>query len=219
MNDTAAAKTPVPVWDLPTRLFHWTLAALVIACLTTGQLGPMRLHQLFGLCVLALVLFRLVWGIVGGTHARFADFVKGPGALLDYLKRQPVCVGHNPLGGLMVLGLLALLLLQASLGLFGNDDISYEAPLSKFVSKDASDAATGYHGLLFKLLLAMVLLHVSAVFFYLVAKKDNLIIAMITGVKELPADMARHKAKMGNALLALVILAATGALTYGLLLL
>lgn len=219
MTQESERKVDVRVWDLPTRLFHWALVLLVLACLITGQLGPMRLHQLFGLCVLALVLFRLVWGLVGGTHARFADFVRGPGAVLHYVKRQPVIIGHNPLGGLMVLSLLAVLLLQASLGLFGNDDISYEAPLSKFISKDASDAATGYHELVFKILLALVALHVSAAVFYLIAKKDNLILAMITGVKALPESLSPHKAKMGHPLLALVILAATGALVYSLLLL
>ncbi|MBI5121883.1 MAG: cytochrome b/b6 domain-containing protein [Rhodospirillales bacterium] len=212
-------KVNVRVWDLPTRLFHWTLVGLVAASLITGKLGPMHLHQASGLAILALILFRLAWGFVGGTHARFADFVKGPRAAFDYLKGRAYYIGHNPLGGLMVLALLALLPLQATLGLFGNDDISYDAPLSKFISKSASDAATGWHGLSFKLILVLVALHVGAAFYYLIARKDNLIRPMISGWKSLPASLAHHQAEMGHPLLAAGLLAVAGLAAGGLLLL
>lgn len=214
-----AQKVKVRVWDLPTRLFHWVLVGLVVTSAVTGNLGPMHLHQTSGMAILALILFRLAWGFVGGTHARFADFVKGPRAALDYLKGRAYYVGHNPLGGLMVLALLILLPLQATLGLFGNDDISYDAPLSKFISKSASDAATGWHALSFKLILALVVLHVGAALFYLIAKKDNLIRPMITGWKSLPASLAHHQAEMGHPLLAVVLLALAGLAVWGLLLL
>ncbi|CAA6605459.1 Cytochrome b [Rhodospirillaceae bacterium LM-1] len=219
MTQNAERKVKVRVWDLPTRLFHWLLAVLVVVSFVSGQMGPMHLHQTSGLAVLSLLLFRLVWGFVGGTHARFADFVKGPGTAIDYLKGRFLAIGHNPLGGLMVLALLAALLAQVGLGLFANDDISYDAPLSKFISKDASDAATGWHALLVKGILGLVALHVGAAFFYLVAKKDNLIQPMITGWKALPASLSAHSAKMGHPLLAAVLLALTGALSFGLLLL
>ncbi|TAN56314.1 MAG: cytochrome B [Rhodospirillales bacterium] len=224
MTHEADRKVKIRVWDLPTRLFHWTLVLLVILSFISAKKGPMSLHQLSGLSILALVLFRLVWGFVGGTHARFADFVKGPRAAIGYLRDlmkggHPLWIGHNPVGGLMVLALLAALLAQASLGLFGNDDISFEAPLSKFVSKAASDAATGWHALLFKGLLALVAMHIGAALFYLLAKKDNLIWPMITGWKALPERLAQHKAQMGHPLLAAAILGATGLAVWGLLLL
>lgn len=214
-----AQKVKVQVWDLPTRLFHWVLVGLVVTSVVTGNLGPMHLHQTAGMAILALILFRLIWGFVGGTHARFADFVKGPKAAFDYLKGRSYYIGHNPLGGLMVLALLALLPLQAGLGLFGNDDISYDAPLSKFISKSASDAATGWHALSFKLILVLVVLHVGAALFYLIAKKDNLIRPMITGWKALPPSLAHHQAEMGHPVKALLLLAMAGLAVWGLLLL
>ncbi|MBF0166945.1 MAG: cytochrome b/b6 domain-containing protein [Alphaproteobacteria bacterium] len=224
MTHEAERKVQVQVWDLPTRLFHWALVLLVIVSFIAAKKGPMSLHQLAGLSILALLLFRLVWGFVGGTHARFADFVKGPRAALAYLREllrggHPLSIGHNPLGGLMVLALLAALLIHATLGLFGNDDIAFEAPLSKFVSKSTSDAARAWHSLLFKGLLALVLMHIGAALFYLVVKKDNLIRPMITGWKALPESLAGHQAKMGHPLLALAILALAALAVWGLLLL
>ncbi|MBF0353844.1 MAG: cytochrome b/b6 domain-containing protein [Alphaproteobacteria bacterium] len=224
MTHEAERKVHVRVWDLPTRLFHWALVLLVVISVIAAKKGPMSLHQLSGLSILALLLFRLIWGFVGGTHARFADFVKGPKAALTYLREllgggHPLSIGHNPLGGLMVLALLAALLIHATLGLFGNDDIAFEAPLSKFVSKSASDAARAWHSLLFKGLLGLVAMHIGAALFYLVVKKDNLIRPMITGWKALPESLAGHRAKMGHPLLALAILALAALAVWGLLLL
>ena len=180
----------VMVWDLPTRLFHWLVVALVITCLVTGRIGGsyMGTHMFSGYAVLTLLLFRLTWGVVGGHHARFATFVRGPLSVLRYAanllgKDAPRYLGHNPLGGWSVLAMLVALALQASTGLFANDDIFTEGPLYPLVSKAASDVLTRIHKINDGVLLFLVVVHVLAVFFYLIVKGDNLIKPMITGVK------------------------------------
>lgn len=210
-----ATKTrEVTVWDLPTRLFHWALVALVILSLYTGFVGGLRemeLHMLSGQAILALVAFRLIWGFIGGTHARFADFVKGPGAVLDYLRgRSPETLGHNPAGALSVLGLLGLLALQAATGLFANDDIFTEGPLMKYVSKDTSDFLTFVHHTSVNLLVVLIVLHLGAIAFYLRVKKTNLVRPMVTGRRAVATGSGHRDATGGSPLLALVILVACG---------
>ena len=137
----------VRVWDLPLRLFHWLLAAAVIAAMLTGQVGGnlMVWHGRLGILIAGLLGFRLAWGIVGSTHSRFASFVRGPAAIIAYLRGHWHGLGHNPLGALSVLGLLTVLGLQAGGGLFANDDIAFQGPLYGLVSKDTSDWMTGLH--------------------------------------------------------------------------
>ena len=208
----------VRVWDLPTRVFHWLLVACVIGSYVTNELAMMQWHMGFGLTLLALIVFRVIWGVIGGTTARFGNFVRGPGAAIRYglglLSGTPAkYAGHNPLGGWMVILLLLCLTAQAVLGLFSNDDILFDGPLRDMVSKETSDWLTGLHAQNFNILLGLISLHVLAAIFYLVAKRENLIGAMFTGRK--PAaetgDPPARGLKLGNPLLALAIVAVAGA--------
>ncbi len=198
MNSTesnASKSPPEPtrtllVWDLPTRLFHWLLVILVLTSFVTGVLGGlwMGYHKLSGYCILGLMVFRLAWGFVGGQHARFTSFVRGPGAVLHYARNllhddAPGYLGHNPMGGWSVLAMIAALLVQAATGLFANDDILTQGPLYPWVSKATSDWLTRIHLFNQGLILALVAVHVMAILFYLINKHENLIRPMFTGRK------------------------------------
>ena len=180
------------VWDLPTRLFHWLLLALVLALVVTAKIGDdwMIWHQRCGQAVLILLVFRIVWGFIGSRHSRFTDFVRGPVAVLSAasdLFRPAVSGaksrGHNPLGGYSVLLMLAALLTQAVTGLFSNDDATFEGPLANRVSKDLSDWFTHIHGINEVVIYILVGVHVAAIAFYWLVRKDNLVGPMITGHK------------------------------------
>ena len=204
---------PVKVWDLPTRLFHWTLVALMIAqWLTAQNSGAMNYHLWGGYAVLALVLFRLIWGVMGSETARFGAFVRGPGAALDYVKallrgETPLYLGHNPMGGWSIVAMLVLLLIQAGTGLFANDDILIEGPLYSWVSKSVSDWLTTIHKLNFNLLLAVIAVHISAVLFYLLVKRENLIHPMLSGRKHLSSEQIDAAPRMVSPWLGLAALA------------
>lgn len=194
MTGGGAAARPVRVWDPWVRLFHWAVASLVAFSWWSGSEGGtvMEYHMLSGYAILTLVLFRVLWGIVGSTHARFADFVRGPrrflAALRDLAARRPMpYAGHNPVGGWMVLALLAALTVQATTGLFANDDIFVEGPLYGYVTKDTSDLITRVHYWNFNVILALVALHVAGVLYHWIARRENLVGAMITGRKHLPS--------------------------------
>ncbi len=185
----------VRVWDIPVRLFHWSVVALVATLFVTAELldDAIELHAKAGYAVLALVLFRILWGFFGSRTARFIDFVRGPGTVLSYARTLPArephfIAGHNPLGGWMVVALLLGLLVQATLGLFSNDDILFDGPLSHLVTKETSDLLTGWHHELFDGLLILVVLHVAAVAFHKIYKGENLTLSMLTGNKPQPAD-------------------------------
>ncbi len=206
------------VWDLGVRVFHWVLVALLVALWATAESEGdwMGVHRWLGTAVLALVVARLIWGFVGSETARFAKFLKGPRAVIGYFRQwrgqgdESLHAGHNPAGGWSVVLLLALLLLQAVTGLFSNDDIFFEGPLSSLVSKALSDRLTGIHHLLFNALLAAVVLHVLAVVAYWIFKRNNLILPMIFGRKRLPAEMAAPQLR--SPWLALIILVVVGTL-------
>lgn len=213
----------VRAWDLPVRIFHWLLVALFGAQLYSGKTGgdAMTWHLYGGYAVLTLVLFRVLWGFAGGSHARFGDFVSSPAAALRFAKRllssgPAHVVGHNPLGGWMVLAFLASLAVQAGTGLFANDDIATEGPLAALVSKEASDRLTSIHRWNLKLLLLLVALHVAAVLYHRFVKREDLIRAMITGVKHVPEAVAsaggttRHSSHW----VAAVLFAAAGAVVF-----
>lgn len=178
----------IKLWDTPTRLFHWSLVLLFGVMWWSGETGgdALRLHLLAGYGIAGLLLFRLLWGVLGSDTARFARFVRGPGAMLAYLRgslpehRIP---GHNPLGALMVLALLGLLGFQVGSGLFATDVDSFlwDGPLAKLINSDLSEAITGWHKISFKLLLAAVGLHLSAIVFYRLIKRRNLVVAMLSG--------------------------------------
>ncbi len=173
------------IWDLPTRLFHWLLVLAVSGALVTVKLGNpwMHWHERFGLMVIGLLSFRLCWGLFGATTARFSYFVPGPRAFRNYLLGSWRGIGHNPLGALSVLALLALLGFQSVSGLFAFDDISFSGPLRRAVSSATSSRLSGWHRLAEWWIYGLIALHILAVLFYLVVKKDNLVGPMITGRK------------------------------------
>jgi cytochrome b len=201
----------VPVWDLPVRLFHWLLVLLLGFSWLSGEMEWMEWHFYSGYAVLTLILFRILWGFVGSTHARFGDFLYGPAALVDYLRALPSrsskkFAGHNPLGGISVLLILLCILVQTATGLFANDDILYEGPLYKHVSKELSDLLTTVHKWNFELLLVLAGVHIAAVLYYLFWKSENLVKPMFTGRKPLPPGAVPPR--MASPWLALLLLAA-----------
>ncbi len=180
----------IRVWDLPTRLFHWALAACVIGLVITGKIGGATIdwHARIGYAVLALLLFRLVWGLVGGYWSRFASFIYSPGSVINYLKGKAHpdhLIGHNPLGAGSVFAMLLVLLAQVGTGLVSDDEISFTGPLNKLVSSATGLLATSYHKQYGQwLVIGLVVLHVAAILYYLVRKKDNLIRPMLNGDKQ-----------------------------------
>lgn len=179
-------KIRIRVWDLPIRLFHWLLVILMVGAFISGQLGGdlIEWHGRAGLAIFGLVVFRLVWGFVGSTHARFANFIPRPSAIGAYVRGTWRGQGHNPLGALSVLGLLGLLGLQAVTGLFATDDIAFRGPLAMVVSDGTSQWLSSLHRLNVTFLIALVVLHLAAILFYTLVKKENLILPMISGAKE-----------------------------------
>lgn len=186
----------VRVWDLPTRLVHWSLVILVTTNVYTGFTGglwEMDLHMLSGYGVLALLLFRFVWGVVGSFHSRFASFVRGPRAIVAYARSllsggYHAALGHNPMGAWSVMAMLASLLVQAVTGLFSQDDILTKGPLVPFVSDAFSKTMTGIHEINSTVLLILIGLHLTAIAVYTFGKGEKLVPAMLTGRKALPAD-------------------------------
>jgi len=181
------------IWDLPTRLFHWTLTVLICGSWYTVEVaGDMDTHMLIGQTILVLVLFRIVWGFVGTRHARFAAFAYGPGDIAAYARSLAGrsgtgYAGHNPLGGAVVFLMLALVLAQTATGLFATDGDFYSGPLNDLISARAGNRVTEFHELNFNVLLLVIIVHIAAAFFYLLFKRENLIAAMITGRKSDPS--------------------------------
>lgn len=204
----------IRVWDLPTRIFHWGLALTVAVAVISGQIGGNWIdwHARLGLLALGLVAFRLIWGLVGSTYARFVQFFPTPAKIRAYLAGQWQGEGHNPLGALSVFALLGLLTVQIGSGLFANDDIAFTGPLYALVGKELSNRLTGLHHLFGDLLLIVVALHVAAVLFYTHVKKQNLVKPMLTGKK--PGDPARSARGGGWSALVLALLLALAAV-YG----
>lgn len=207
----------IRVWDLPTRLFHWLLAACVIGLLITGSIGGnwMNWHLRLGYSVLTLLLFRLVWGFVGGHWSRFASFVYAPSTLLAYLRghaRPEHGVGHSPLGALSVFALLLILAAQVGTGLMSDDEIAFFGPLVRFVSGDTVSMATSYHKNVGKfIVLALVALHLAAILYYKLVKKQGLVRPMVVGDKQLAVNVPPARDTAGTRVLALVVLAVCGA--------
>lgn len=212
----------IRVWDLPTRLFHWLLVLCVVGLVITGNVGGdwMHWHARFGYAVLSLLLFRLVWGFVGGHWSRFGNFLYSPSTILNYLKgraRAEHRVGHNPLGMLSVFALLTILLLQVGSGLFADDEIAFSGPLASLVSGDAVSQATSYHKTIGKLLvIVLVVLHLLAIVFYKLVKKDNLVGPMLSGDKTLAVKVPGARDTVATRLLALIIWCACAVAVYGL---
>ncbi len=201
----------VPVWDAPTRLFHWLVVALVVACYVTFRLNWMDWHVWAGEAVLALLLFRLLWGVFGSDTARFSHFIAPPAAAIRHLMhlhhREPdTGVGHNPAGGWMVIAMIAILLGQTLTGLYENNDIADEGPLTELVPARVANLIADLHTILWDVLLAAIALHLLAILSYFVVKRHNLLHPMLTGHKRLPEEVpAPRIAHWGRAALLLGI--------------
>lgn len=180
----------VRVWDLPTRLFHWGLVACVVGLLATAYLPGswIEWHARLGYTVLVLLLFRLVWGLVGGRWSRFSSFFYSPSHVLDYLRGRAHpdhVVGHNPLGAFSVFAMVLVLLAQVGTGLVSDDEIAFQGPLNRFVQSATGLAATWYHKNVGQwLLIGLVLLHVLAIAFYVTRRKQTLVGPMLHGNKQ-----------------------------------
>lgn len=212
----------VRVWDLPTRLFHWALVVCIIGLVVTANVGGnwMNWHLRLGYTVLSLLLFRLVWGFVGGHWSRFSSFIYGPSTVLSYLRgnvRPEHRVGHNPLGMLSVLALLFILLAQVSTGLISDDEIAFTGPLVRFVSGDTISDATSYHKNVGKfIVIGLVVLHLLAIAFYKLVKKDNLVRPMLTGDKELALAVPSARDTTSSRIGALVVFGLCASAVYAL---
>lgn len=213
MTSEPATTVAVRIWDLPTRLFHWTLAVLVVALVVTGSVGGlwMEWHLRAGMAVLALLLFRLTWGLIGGHWSRFANFLYSPSRILRYLRKDGHALdeaGHSPAGALSVWAMLLVLTVQGVIGLFAYDDIAFSGPLAHLVSNDTVSTLTGLHKLAKPLIIALVLLHVGAIVFYRVVRKRNLVGPMLLGDKPLPQGTPASRDSAATRLLALLLFAA-----------
>ena len=170
------------VWDLPTRLFHWIVAGLIAFSWWSAKNDHMDWHIWSGFGILTLLLFRLLWGVFGGSTARFSGFVRGPKAIAGYLRGEWRGIGHNPLGALSVLALIAAVFVQVGLGLFSSDeDGLFSGPLAAWISLDASEEITDFHEDFFNVLLLLIGVHVAAILFYALFKRQNLVGPMLTG--------------------------------------
>ena len=211
MHSTAPSHLhKVRVWDLPTRVFHWALVLCIVGLVITGNVGgnAMIWHFRMGLTVLTLLLFRLVWGLVGGRWSRFAAFIYSPRSIINFLqgKGKPEhSVGHTPMGAGSVFALLAVLLAQVGSGLISDDEIAFAGPLTRFVSSATSNLATNYHKNIGKwIILALVVLHIAAIMFYL-WRKQNLITPMLHGDKQLAVALPASRDDAASRTAALVI--------------
>lgn len=209
----------VRVWDLPTRFFHWALVACVIGLAITGTVGgnAMVWHFRFGYTMLALLLFRIVWGLVGGRWSRFGAFIYAPQSVINYLKGQGKPehgVGHSPIGAGSVFAMLGFLVAQVGTGLLSDDEIAFSGPLTRFVSNATVSLSTNYHKNIGKwVLLALVLLHIAAIVYYL-SRKHNLVGAMLHGDKELVVQAPSARDDTVSRVAAVLILAVCGGVAY-----
>jgi cytochrome b len=183
----------VEVWDWPVRVVHWTMVLLLLTLVVTAKMGgpAMEWHMRAGEVMLAVVVFRVLWGFAGSPRARFVNFLRGPRAVVTYarsLRRRSykVHLGHNPLGGWMIVLLLGMLLVQAGTGLFSRDDFAAEGPLVRLISDEWSDAISSFHSNNAWVLVGLACVHIVAVLGYLFALKLNLIKPMIVGRQRVP---------------------------------
>lgn len=209
----------VRVWDLPTRFFHWALVACVIGLAITGTVGgnAMVWHFRFGYTVLALLLFRILWGLVGGRWSRFGAFIYAPQSVINYLKGQGKPehgVGHSPIGAGSVFAMLGFLVAQVGTGLLSDDEIAFAGPLTRFVSNATVSLSTNYHKNIGKwVLLALVVLHIAAIVYYL-SRKHNLVGAMLHGDKEMVVKAPSSRDDTVSRVAAVLILAVCGGVAY-----
>lgn len=210
----------VRVWDLPTRLFHWALALAVLGGATTAYVPGSWIvwHSRFGYAILTLLLFRIVWGFIGGRWSRFSAFIYSPGSVLAHLRGRAHpdhLIGHSPIGAASVFAMLAVLLAQVGSGLVSDDEIAFQGPLNRFVSSATGLTATWYHKQVGQwLLLALVALHIAAVLYYLLRKKQNLIRPMVAGDKLTDSAVQPSRDDARSRLAALVVFALCAGAVY-----
>ncbi len=196
-------KKIIRVWDLPIRLFHWLLVLCILGSFISVNIGgnAIQWHAYFGYSILCLLIFRIIWGFIGSTHARFASFFPTKKGILDYLGGSaPRTLGHNPVGALSVFALLFALCIQVTTGLFVDDEIAFQGPFVKYVSSSVSSFFSQIHEGNQVVILTLITIHIAAIWFYKKFKGENLIKPMISGDKEidpseeakyLPADLGR----------------------------
>ncbi len=197
----------IQLWDLPTRIFHWALVVLIALAVITAKVGgnAMDWHGRIGLAIIGLLAFRIVWGIIGSTHSRFLSFMPSPASVTAYLRGQWHGVGHNPLGAFSVFALLIVIVVQFGTGLFANDEIAFNGFLATLVSSDVSNRLTGIHKFTINILYGLIALHVAAVAYYTLVKKESLIKPMLTGWKEISGESGVRELGKEAGAVALVI--------------
>lgn len=209
----------IRIWDLPTRLFHWLLATCIVALVVTAKMGgnAMNWHLILGQVVLALLVFRLLWGLVGGYWSRFGSFIPSAAAMRRYLSGASTTqdrAGHNPLGSLSVIAMLAVLMAQIASGLMSDDEIAFSGPLTRFVSGELISKATDYHAHWGQYLIyALVALHLLALIGYSL-KGNKLLPAMVTGDKCLAEPVTASRDTAATRMLAALLAAVASALSW-----
>jgi cytochrome b len=226
MSTPSSAEKKVKLWDFPVRLFHWALVIAIVTAWWTNRQVMIDIHAIAGYSVLTLVLFRIIWGFVGSSNARFSDFLTGPKRVIGYLLKVPkgsmsdlTYAGHNPAGGLMVAVLILLVGVQAVSGLFASENtfLFFDGPLVAYVSSDVASTMNWIHHTNINLIYVAVGLHVFAALFYLVVKRENLIRAMVIGTRQVPAELAGRFAniRFASPVLGIVILIVCALVVWG----
>ena len=189
-------KKIIRVWDLPIRLFHWLLVLCIIGSLVSVNFidNAMDLHAYFGYSVLTLLIFRIVWGFVGSTHARFASFIPNHKKIVGYLQGNTTrLLGHNPLGAMSVFAILLALSVQVLTGLFADDEIAFQGPLAKYVSNSLVSILSEIHETNQVVIYTLITIHIAAIIYYKKFKGEDLIKPMISGDKEIdPSEEANY---------------------------
>ena len=186
----------IKIWDIYIRVFHWLLLICILVSFISFRLDEMDIHFISGHCVLALMIFRVIWGVLGSRTALFHSFIKGPGTVLNYLQNPNSdkfkgMIGHSPIAALSVIAMLVVISVQVGTGLISDDEILLQGPLAQYVSGDLSYQATTYHGINAKLIIGLIVLHLAAIAFYRFIKKDDIVKPMVTGQKRVSANVAQ----------------------------
>jgi cytochrome b len=216
-EDSGGLTTRRLVWDLPLRLFHWLFATCIVASYVTGKVGFewMQYHFYLGYCMIGLLVFRVIWGFLGPRHARFSSFLEKPSVVWDYARRlfdatSSPSVGHNPVGALMVILMLLLVGAQVTTGLFATDAVIWTGPYYPSVKASTASLLSTVHSVNVNIILGAVVLHVAAIIYYRVHKKQGLAAAMFTGYKP-AAVVPPHHAITSSQLLKAIIVSALAA--------
>jgi len=217
----AAEETRRLVWDLPLRLFHWLFALCVVAAWITAKVGFdwMQYHFYLGYGVIGLLIFRVIWGFIGPRHARFSSFLEKPSAMWSYAqhlfdRHSTPSVGHNPLGGLMVVLMLLLVIVQVSTGLFSTDAVIWTGPYYPSVKASTASLLSTIHSVNQNIILGAVGLHILAIVYYRVFKKQSLVSAMFTGYKPAALVPPHHAINSSQVLKAIIVCAIAASFVY-----